>query len=107
MPIMPLDGQRFDEEPYALDRTLCGFNALIDYLNLDMKKANESTSAEVARMIRELTNEELDPGIGIGEQSKQLQQLIDSCVTGPEEQKRVIELADEKFEKLRVHGEWS
>ncbi|WP_025864623.1 hypothetical protein [Prolixibacter bellariivorans] len=106
MPIMPHDGQRFDEAPYALDRTICGFNALIDYLKLNVTKAKKSKSAEVARMIRELTNDESDPGIGIAEQSKQLQQLIDTCIKGPEGQKRVIELADEKFERLRVHGEW-
>lgn len=107
MPIMPLSGQRFDEEPYALDRTLCGFNALIDCLNLDVTKASESQSAEVVRMIGELTNDEMKPGIGIAEQSKQLQQQIEERVDGAEEQKRIIALADEKFEKLRVHGEWS
>ena len=107
MPIMPIDGQRFDEEPYALDRTICGFNALIDYLKLDIEKTYQSNSAEVARMIDELTNGEMNAGIGIAEQSKQLQQLIEEKVPEEEEQQKVIALADEKFEKLRVHGEWS
>jgi hypothetical protein len=106
MPIMPLDGQRFDEEPYALDRTICGFNALIDYLKLDVKKAKESKSAEVVRLIREVTRDEMNPGIGIAEQSKQLQQLIEDRVEGAEEQKKVIALADRKYERLRVEGEW-
>lgn len=107
MPIMPRDGQRFDEEPYALNRTICGFNALIDYLKLDIEKTYQSKSAEVVRMIRELTNGEMNPGIGIAEQSKQLQQLIDGCVARAEDKLKIIALADEKFERLRVRGEWS
>ena len=107
MPIMPHNGQRFDEAPYALVRTICGFNALIDYLKLDIEKTYHSKSAEVVRMIRELTNGAMIPGIGIAEQSKQLQQMIDGCIIGPEEQRMVIALADEKFGRLRVSGIWS
>jgi len=107
MSIMPHSGQRFDEAPYALVRIICGFNALIDYLKLDIEKTYQSKYVEVSRMISELTGGKLKAGIGIAEQSKQLQQMIDGCLIGPEEQQRVIALADEKYEHLRVHGEWS
>lgn len=107
MPTMPQYRQRFDEAPYALIRTICGFNALIDYLKLDIEKTYRSKSAEVARMIRELTNGETNPGIGIAEQSKQLQQMIDKCIARVEDQLNIIALADLKLQHLRVHGEWS